>query len=36
VTGDVSEFGTLLAISRAQELIGYQPQHSWRHRLASD
>ena len=25
VTGDVDEFGTLLAISRARELIGYQP-----------
>ncbi len=36
VTGDVSEFGTLLAISRARELVGYQPRHSWRNRIASD
>ena len=36
VTGDVSEFGTLLAISRAGELIGYQPRHSWRDRIAAD
>jgi nucleoside-diphosphate-sugar epimerase len=30
VTGPVSEFGTLLAIDRARELLGYEPRHSWR------
>ena len=34
VTGEVSEFGTLLAIGRARELIGYVPRHSWRDHLA--
>jgi nucleoside-diphosphate-sugar epimerase len=36
VTGDVDEFGTLLAISGARGLIGYEPRHSWRHLMASD
>lgn len=27
---DVGEFGTLLAIDAAREVIGYEPQHSWR------
>ena len=35
VTGNFGEFGTLLAIDRARELIGYQPRHSWRDHLAS-
>ena len=30
VTGEVSEFGTLLAIDRARDVLGYQPRHSWR------
>ena len=30
VTGEFGEFGTLLAIGRARELLGYQPAHSWR------
>ena len=34
VTGEVSEFGTLLAIGRARDLIGYVPRHSWRDHLA--
>jgi nucleoside-diphosphate-sugar epimerase len=34
VTGEVSEFGTLLAIGQARELIGYAPRHSWRDHLA--
>jgi UDP-glucose 4-epimerase len=33
VTGEVAEFGTLLAIGAARELIGYQPRHSWREHL---
>jgi nucleoside-diphosphate-sugar epimerase len=35
VTGDLGEFATLLAIGRAAELIGYQPRHSWRDRIAT-
>ena len=27
---DVGEHGTLLAIDRAREVLGYEPQHSWR------
>jgi nucleoside-diphosphate-sugar epimerase len=30
VTAGFAEFGTLLAIGRARELLGYQPAHSWR------
>jgi nucleoside-diphosphate-sugar epimerase len=30
VTAEFSEFGTLLAIGRARELLGYEPAHSWR------
>lgn len=35
LTREVGEFGTLLAIDRAQEVIGYQPRHSWRDHLAA-
>jgi len=28
--GDVGEFGTLLAIDRAREVLGFEPAHSWR------
>ena len=30
LTREVGEFGTLLAIDRARQAIGYEPQHSWR------
>jgi nucleoside-diphosphate-sugar epimerase len=30
MTREPAEFGTLLAIDRARELIGYEPRHSWR------
>jgi nucleoside-diphosphate-sugar epimerase len=30
VTGELSEHGTLLAVDRAKQLIGYEPAHSWR------
>jgi hypothetical protein len=30
VIGDVAGFGTLLAIDRARDLLGYEPAHSWR------
>lgn len=35
VTREVGEFGTLLAIDRARDLIGYQPAYSWRDHLAA-
>jgi nucleoside-diphosphate-sugar epimerase len=33
LTRDVGEFGTLLAIDRAREVLGFQPAHSWRDEL---
>ena len=30
LTRDVGEFGTLLAIDRARDVLGYEPRHSWR------
>src|SRR5579859_6455621 len=37
LTREVGEFGTLLAIDRAREVLGFEPQHSWRdHVPASD
>jgi nucleoside-diphosphate-sugar epimerase len=30
LTRDVGEFGTLLAIDRARQVLGYEPRHSWR------
>ena len=30
LTRDVSEYGTLLAIDRAREVLGFEPAHSWR------
>jgi nucleoside-diphosphate-sugar epimerase len=32
---DVGEFGTLLAVDRAREELGWVPQHSWREVLES-
>jgi hypothetical protein len=29
-TREVGEFGTLLAIDRARQVLGYEPRHSWR------
>jgi nucleoside-diphosphate-sugar epimerase len=34
LTRDVGEFGTLLAIDRAREVLGFEPQHSWRDHIA--
>jgi len=31
---EVSEFGTLLAIDRARQVLGYEPRHTWRNHLA--
>jgi len=30
LTREISEFGTLLAIDRAREILGFDPAHSWR------
>jgi nucleoside-diphosphate-sugar epimerase len=30
LTREVSEFGTLLSVDRAKQVIGYEPAHSWR------
>jgi nucleoside-diphosphate-sugar epimerase len=35
VTGEPAEFGTLLAIDRARQLLGFQPRHSWRDHLTA-
>jgi nucleoside-diphosphate-sugar epimerase len=34
LTRDVGELGTLLAIDRAREVLGFEPQHSWRDHIA--
>src|SRR5580692_7336117 len=33
LTRDVGEFGTLLAIDRAREVLGFEPAHSWRNHV---
>jgi nucleoside-diphosphate-sugar epimerase len=33
LTREIGEFETLLAIDRARQVIGYEPQHSWRDHL---
>ncbi len=30
LTREISEFGTLLAIDRARDVLGFEPEHSWR------
>jgi nucleoside-diphosphate-sugar epimerase len=35
VTGDLPEFGTLLSIARARNVLGFEPSHSWRDHVAS-
>jgi nucleoside-diphosphate-sugar epimerase len=35
LTRDPGEFGTLLAIDRARDVLGYRPQHSWRDHIAA-
>jgi nucleoside-diphosphate-sugar epimerase len=32
---EVSEFGTLLAIDRARQVLGFEPRHTWRNHLAT-
>ena len=33
---EVGEFGTLLAIDRARQLLGFEPRHSWRDHVPAD
>jgi len=33
LTREIEEFGSLLAIDRARQTIGYEPRHSWRDHL---
>ncbi len=35
LTREVSEFGTLLAIDRAREALGFEPKHSWRDHVSA-
>jgi hypothetical protein len=35
LTRDVGEHGTLLAIDRAREVLGFNPAHSWRDHVRS-
>ena len=35
LTRDVGKFGTLLAIDRAREVLGFEPRHSWRDHVAA-
>jgi nucleoside-diphosphate-sugar epimerase len=36
LTREVGEFGTLLAIDRAREVLGWEPRHSWRDHVPAD
>jgi nucleoside-diphosphate-sugar epimerase len=36
LTRDVGEFGTLLAIDRARQALGFEPSHSWRDQMTRD
>jgi nucleoside-diphosphate-sugar epimerase len=33
LTSEIGEFGTLLAIARAKQVLGYEPRYSWRDHL---
>ena len=35
LTRDVSEFGTLLSIDRARDVLGFEPEHSWRDHVSA-
>jgi len=35
LTAEIPEHGTLLAIDRASQLLGYHPRHSWRDHIQS-
>jgi len=36
LTGEVGEYGTLLAIHRAGQVLGYQPRHTWRDHIPAE
>ena len=36
LTREVGEFGTLLAIDRARQVLGFAPGHSWRDYVSAD
>jgi nucleoside-diphosphate-sugar epimerase len=36
LTREVGEFGTLLAIDRARQVLGFEPRHSWRDHLGDN
>jgi nucleoside-diphosphate-sugar epimerase len=36
LTREAGEFGTLLAIDRAREVLGYEPRHSWREYVSAE
>jgi hypothetical protein len=36
VTREIGEFGTLLAIDRAREVLGLEPRHSWRDHVPAE
>ena len=36
LTREVGEFGTLLAIDRARQVLGFEPGHSWRDHVAAE
>ena len=36
LTREVGEFGTLLAIDRARDALGFAPQHSWRDHVSRE
>lgn len=35
LTGEIPEFGTLLSVDRAKQVIGYEPAHSWRDEISA-
>jgi nucleoside-diphosphate-sugar epimerase len=35
LTRDIAEFGTLLAIDRARQVLGFEPRHSWRDHVSA-
>ncbi len=36
LTGEVGEFGTLLAIDRARKVLGFEPRHTWRNHIPTE
>ena len=35
LTGEVGEYGTLLAIDRARKVLGFEPRHTWRDHVSA-